>query len=350
MDIVCLGELLVDMFPAELGRTHAEVSAYRPVPGGAPANVAVAAARLGAQAAFIGKVGDDPFGHWLADVVRRAGVETRGLRFDPAVRTTMNLLAQPDANHYDCFFYRNPGADTCLRPDELDAGFLRAARAFHFGSLSLTDEPSRSATLEAVRLAREAGALVSFDVNYRPTLWRTPAEALAQVQAIVPHVKLLKVNEGELALLAGVELAIGEAPTLARSEPGQSGKETGQSGRGTGKADWLERVAAAADALLALGPTLIIVTLGPHGSYFRMAGQGGHVPGFAVDTVDATGCGDAFIAGLLWRIVQESGWRAHLPHILRFANAVGALTATRQGVIPALPTAAEVDGFLRQVS
>lgn len=325
MDIVCLGELLVDMFPAELGRGHAEVSAYRPVPGGAPANVAVAAARLGAQAAFIGKVGDDPFGHWLADVVRREGVETRGMRFDPAVRTTMNLLAQPDANHYDCFFYRNPGADTCLRPDELDAGLLRAARAFHFGSLSLTDEPSRSATLEAVRLAREAGALVSFDVNYRPTLWRTPTEALAQVRTVVPHINLLKVNEGELALLAGIELGIG---TTA----------------------WLETVAAAADTLLALGPTLIIVTLGPHGSYFRMADQGGHVPGFAVDTVDATGCGDAFIAGLLWRIVQESGWRAQLPHILSYANAVGALTATRQGVIPALPTAAEVEAFLRQVS
>ena len=98
MDLICLGELVIDMFPAEVGRRHAEVSAFRPVPGGAPANVAVAAARLGARAAFIGKVGDDPFGHFMADVLAREGVETRGMRFDPDARTTMNLIAQPDAN------------------------------------------------------------------------------------------------------------------------------------------------------------------------------------------------------------------------------------------------------------
>ena len=101
----------------------------------------MAARRLGAQAAFIGKVGDDPFGHYLVDVLAREGVETRDAP-RPEARTTMNLMAQPDANHYDCLFYRNPGADTLLRPDELDGALLRATRAFHFGSLSLTDEPA----------------------------------------------------------------------------------------------------------------------------------------------------------------------------------------------------------------
>ncbi|MCX6028496.1 MAG: PfkB family carbohydrate kinase [Chloroflexi bacterium] len=320
MDLVTLGELILDMFPAELGRRHAEVSAFRPVPGGAPANVAVAAARLGAAAAFIGKVGEDPFGHFMADVLAREGVETRGMRFDPDARTTMNLMAQPDANSYDCLFYRNPGADTRLRPDELDVALLAETRAFHFGSLSLTDEPARSATAEAVKIARSAGALISYDVNYRPTLWKSPGEARDQALALIPSADLVKVNEAELALLAGE----GE-------------------------------LATASTALLALGPSLCVVTLGLAGSYFRIAAGGGHIPGFAVKTVDATGCGDAFIAGLLWQLAPNSGgkgdWRGRLTleqlrPALRYANAVGALTATKQGVIPSLPTAAEVEAFL----
>lgn len=333
MHIVCLGELLVDMFPMELGKSHAEVSAFRKAPGGGPANVAVAARRLGAQSAFIGKVGDDPFGHWLVDVMRQEGVETCGMVVDPAARTTMNVMAQPDANHYDCLFYRNPGADTLLRPGELDANLLRSTRAFHFGSLSLTDEPARSAAYEAARIAREAGALVSFDVNYRPTLWKNPDEALTVVSEAIPLANVLKVNEGELALLSGQAL-------------------------GLGAEGWEERVASASQKLLALGPSLIIVTLGPHGALYRTRDASGYAPGFSVPTVDATGCGDAFIAGLLWQLVREwpglsrpAGGASPataelLPGILRYANAVGALTATRQGVIPALPTAAEVEAFL----
>ncbi len=317
-DIVCLGELLVDMFPAEVGRSLVEVTAFRPVPGGAPANAAVAAARLGARSAFIGKVGDDAFGHHLAGVLKREGVDVRGMRFDDHARTTMNIMAQPDAHSYDCLFYRNPGADILLRPEELDHSLLEGTHAFHFGSLSLTDEPSRSATLEAVRLARAAGALISFDVNYRPTLWSSPAEARARVMEVVPHVNLLKVNEAELALLAG--------------------------------SDDLD---AASQVLLGYGPELCVVTLGPDGSYFRAAAGGERVPGFAVHTVDATGCGDAFIAGLLWQLVAAGRWRErltleYLRRSLRYANAVGALTALTQGVIPSLPTAAQVDKFLQQ--
>jgi fructokinase len=242
-------------------------------------------------------------------------------------------MAQPDANHYDCLFYRNPGADILLRPDELDKDLLCHTRAFHFGSLSLTDEPVRSAALQAATIARAGGALVSFDVNYRPTLWRHPEEALAQVAATIPYANVLKVNEGELALLSGKELGIGQ--------PG-----------------WEERIAAAGERLLDLGPTLIIITLGPHGAMFRTRTAIGLAPGFSVSTVDATGCGDAFIAGLLWQLVRDRPGSSGpadsqaiataelLPEILRYANAVGALTATRQGVIPALPTAAEVGEFL----
>ncbi len=318
MDIVCLGELLMDMLPAEVGRSLVEVTAFHPKPGGAPANVAVAAARLGARSAFIGKVGDDPFGHYLAGVLEQEGVDVRGMRFDPQARTTMNIMAQPDVNSTVCLFYRNPGADTLLRPDELDRELLQETHAFHFGSLSLTDEPSRSATLEAIRIARAAGALISFDVNYRPTLWKEPAEARERVMAVVPQVNLLKVNEEELALL-------------------------------TDRED-LE----AARLLLNQGPELCVVTLGLRGSYFCTAEGGEHVPAFQVETVDATGCGDAFIAGLLCRLVLGGDWRERLTPTqlregLRYANAVGALTARTQGVIPALPTAQQVDEFLAKL-
>jgi fructokinase len=318
MDIVCLGELLVDMFPAELGRRLVEVSAFRPKPGGAPANVAVAATRLGAQSAFIGKVGDEAFGHHLADILRQEGVDVRGMRFDEDARTGMAFIAKPDENTAEFVFYRNPGADMRLQADELDRALLQETRAFHFGSLSLGQEPSRGATLEAARIARETGALISFDVNYRPTLWSSPQEAYEQVMATIPHANLLKVNEVELALLAGSE-----------------------------------DLDSASKTLLQMGPDLCVVTLGPDGSYFRVAEGGKFVPPFKVQAVDAVGCGDAFVAGLLYQLVVGADWRAQLSmarmrEILHYANAVGALTALKQGVIPALPTAVMVDGFLSQ--
>lgn len=317
MDIVCLGELLVDMFPAEQGRRLAEVSAFLPKPGGAPANAAVAAARLGARSAFIGKLGDEAFGHHLAGVLQAHGVDTRGVRFDHDARTTLAFIAKPDPNTQEFVFYRNPGADTRLQADELDRDLLQSTRVLHFGSVSLGAEPIRTAVWEAVALARRAGALISFDVNYRPSLWESRELALEQITAMIPQTDLLKVNEVELELLTGSQ------------DP------------------------AASRRLLDKGPQLVVVTLGPHGSYFAAAAGGEPVAPFQVETVDATGCGDAFIAGLLCKLIVADDWHtllvpAQLREILRYANAVGALTAQTMGVIPALPTAAQVEAFLGQ--
>jgi fructokinase len=317
MDVVCLGELLIDMFPSELGEALADVSAFRPKPGGAPANVAVAAERLGMESAFIGKVGDDAFGHHLAEVLRQEGVEVRGMRYDEDARTGIAFIAMPDENSYDILFYRNPGADMHLRADELDRALLEGTRAYHFGSISLIQEPSRSATLEALEIAREGGALISFDVNYRPDLWE-PEEARRRVLTTLPEVDVLKVNEAEMELLTG---------TLD--------------------------LEAGSEALLERGPSLCVVTLGPGGSYFRVIDGGGHVPAFEVETVDATGCGDAFVAGLLRQLILVDDWHEQLMpprarSVLRYANAAGALTALTQGVIPALPRADEVGAFLRE--
>lgn len=320
MDLVCLGEMLIDMFPAETGRRLAEVSAFLPKPGGAPANVAVAAARLGAESAFIGKVGDDAFGRFLIETLAREHVVTRGMRLAAEARTTMAFIAKPDAHTAEFVFYRNPGADMLLRPEELDRALLESARGFHFGSISLIDEPSRSATQAALAIARESGALISFDVNYRPSLWADETEAPPLIAAMLPLVNVVKVNESELQLLAGTaDLAQGSA------------------------------------VLLAQGPELVVVTLGAEGSYFRSAAGAGAVRPFAVQTVDAVGCGDAFTAGLLTQLVRHKEWRAALGTVdlqamLRYANAVGALTALKPGVIPALPTAADVEAFLQTVT
>lgn len=318
MDIVCLGEILIDMFPAEIGRRLVEVSAFHPKPGGAPANVAVAARRLGATSAFIGQVGDDAFGHFLIETLDQEGVETRGMRLDLAARTTMAFIAMPDEHSAEFVFYRNPGADMRLRAEALDRELLQQARVFHFGSISLIDEPSRTATLTALQLAKAAGAFISFDVNYRPSLWPQPEQAGELIRSMLPQVNLVKVNEAELALLSG-----------------RNDLDTGSA------------------ALLGHGLDLAVVTLGPQGSYFRIAGGSQAVAGFPVNTVDAIGCGDAFTAGLLTRLITGANWRekltvAQLSPVLRYANAVGALTATRQGVIPALPTAAAVTAFLSE--
>jgi len=316
MDIVCLGEVLIDMFATEMGKKMTEVESFTPKPGGAPANVAVAARRLGAETAFIGKVGDDLFGYHLENVLQNEGVQTHGMRFDQYARTTMAFIAKPDENTAEFVFYRNPGADTQLKTEELDLELIRSTKCLHFGSLSLNEEPSRSATLHAIEVARSENALISFDVNYRPSLWENHMQAYDTVMSVVPHANLLKVNETELELLTGSE-----------------------------------QLETAPEKLLDLGPELIIVTLGSKGSYFRIKEGGNFIDAFKVNTVDAVGCGDAFIAGLLTQLLKSQNWREYLTidqmqSVLKYANAVGAITALTLGVIPALPYANQVEEFL----
>lgn len=318
MQILCLGELLIDMFPAEVGRGMTEVSSFRPKPGGAPANAAVAAARLGAQSGFIGKVGEDIFGRYLEGVLKQEGVDTRGMRFDTQARTTLVFIAMPDVNTAEFIFYRNPGADMLLSPEELDTALLQGTQCLHFGSLSLIDEPIRSATLRAIEIARAAGAMISFDVNYRPALWQSQEAARLRMLETIPQVDLVKVNDTELALLTGSD----DLDPASRS-------------------------------LLRKGPKLCVVTLGAKGSFFQTGQDSEFIPGYEVETVDATGCGDAFIASLLFQLVKDGKMLAdlspaRLSGALNYANAVGALTSLTQGVIPALPYAHQVEEFLGQ--
>lgn len=316
MDVVSLGEILIDMFPVEIGRKLSDVSAFYPKPGGACANVAVGVSRLGKHSAFIGKVGNDPFGYSLVNALKENGVETRCMKMDEKIRTSLAFIAMPDENSAEFIFYRNPGADLCLRSDELDSSIFENAGAFHCGSLTLVDEPARTAQYTAVDLAKKAGAFISFDVNHRPRLWNDEGDALNQIWKMVGLADLLKVNEHELELLTGSKIP-----------------EVG------------------GEILLKKGVKLVAITLGTKGSFFISSRTKGHIPPYTVTTVDAIGCGDAFIAGLLSYLVGKTDNHMVLDEsVIResftYANAAGALTATKRGVIPALPTGREVDGFL----
>ena len=314
--VVCLGEVLVDFValdadvPVEVART------FRRAPGGAPANVAVALSRLDTTAAFLGKVGDDAFGRSLRQTLSAEGVDVRGLVEDPTARTALAFVGSDRSGGRTFVFYHAGMADTLLRPDEIDRELIAHAAIFHFGSVTLASAPSADATLSAAQFARQHGCLVSFDPNVRLELWDSPLRAH---KAIVDGLRLsdvVKLSSDELEFVTGT------------TDPRQ-----------------------ASARLRVHGPKMVVLTLGSDGCYFSMERASGRVPGVPVDVVDTLGAGDAFVAGLLAGLAAESPVQlmadeSAMYEALRFANAVGALTTTQYGAIPALPRRAQVEQVL----
>jgi fructokinase len=315
-DVVALGELLIDFVPTVSGVTLIEAPAFQKAAGGAPANVAVGLARLGVSAAFMGQVGDDAFGHYLAQTLRDCNVEVSALRFSREARTALAFVSLKADGERDFMFYRHPSADMLFRPEDVDDAGIRAAKVFHFGSISLISEPSRSATLHAVDVARAAGRLISYDPNLRLNLWPASAAAKAGLKLGWSLANVIKASEEEVVFLNG----------------GGSLKQS------------VER-------LWHPELRLVVVTSGGQGCAYFSPRFAGEVAGFPVGTVDTTGAGDAFVAGLLKGLLDHPGAledETKLRAICRYANAVGALTTTQRGAIPAVPTAQQVDEFLRQ--
>lgn len=311
MELTVLGELLIDFTQA--GESENGMRLFEQNPGGAVANVAAAAARLGHQAAFIGKVGQDMHGRFLAQTLADTGIDCRGLVFSEAAFTTLAFVALDEKGERSFSFARKPGADTCLTAEELDAELLRDSRILHVGSLSLTAEPARSATLAAIRQARAAGAVISYDPNYRASLWESEAQAMEQMRSLLPMVDLMKLSDNETALLTG------------HSDPEQ-----------------------AALALNRQGIPCVAVTLGAAGALVCVGGETQTVPGFSVPTVrDTTGAGDAFWGGFLSRFL-ESGRKAEeirlrdAVEFARWGNAAAACCIQKRGAIPAMPGRAEL--------
>jgi fructokinase len=313
-DAICLGELLIDFVPTVTGTTLIDAPAFRKAPGGAPANVAVGLARLGVPSAFMGKVGDDPFGHFLANTLAETGVDTGPLCYSSEARTALAFVSLRADGEREFMFYRHPSADMLFTPEEVDEAALRSARLLHFGTISLISEPSRAATLHAIEVARDAGCLTSCDPNLRLALWPDPAAAREGLLLGISKAEVVKISDEELRFLTG-----SDDPAAARQQL------------------WHDRL------------QLMVVTLGAAGCVYFTPTFDGVVVGFSVAAIDATGAGDGFVAGLLQGLLMDRGVpgnEARLRELCRLANAVGALATTERGAIPALPTMERVRTFL----
>ena len=315
--LLSIGELLIDFVASRADVSLSEAPGFVKSPGGAPANVAVAVARMGITSAFIGKVGADPFGAFLRETLDDAGVSTQYLFESEEARTTLAFVAVRSDGRKDIAFYRNPGADALLSPDDLPADALRSCDAIHFGSVSMSLEPARSATLEAVRIAKEAGAFISYDPNWRPPLWNDLEEAHRLIWSAMPLADLVKLAEEEWEFVTGTH-----------------------------------DLEEGARRVLAEGPKLCLVTRGENGAYYDDGTNRGEMPGFDVTVADTLGAGDAFVGAVLSELLSADRNAAfedaELRRIVRRGNAAGALACTGTGVIPSLPTRAALDEFLAQ--
>lgn len=297
-----MGDAVVDLIPE--GELH-----YLKCPGGAPANVAVGVARLGGESAFIGRVGADPFGRFMADTLVAEGVDIRHLTQDPAHRTSTVLVELDEEGERSFTFMVRPSADQFLTPADLPR--FEAGQWLLSCSIALANEPVRSSCLQAVAAIKEAGGRVCFDPNLRPEVWGNPAEMLPQVSAAIALADVVKLSVEELQLLSGEDdLAAGLA-TLS-------------------------------------GPALVLVTRGAAGVVARLGGELLEWVGQKVTPLDTTGAGDAFVAGLLAALAEGDQLPAlsELPAILAQAHGCGALATTAKGAMTALPTRTELDAFL----
>lgn len=314
-DILCLGEALIDMVAHDVGDL-AHATAFEKAPGGAPANVAAGVGILGGDVGFIGKVGNDPWGVCLEETLRGCNVDTSMLLKTDEEYTRLAFVSFQEGGGHDFLFHGVRGADELLASEDLSRSYIQSCDIFHFGSITCINLPARLATYEAVKVARDAGCLVTYDPNLRPPLWPTQQEALDQMTLAMELVDIVKVNEVELEFL-------------------------------TGQKD----IATGAQALYNLGPELVAVTLGDEGCHYHHTNGSGQVPGHSVDVVDTVGCGDAFVASTIVMVSESERDLADftaddLERVCRFANAAAAVTATGKGAIPALPTRGEVEELL----
>ena len=311
-DVVALGELLVDF--TENGFSEQGNPLFEANPGGAPCNVLAMLQKLGRKTAFVGKVGRDMFGQQLREIVEAAGICTDGLLSEPSVRTTLAFVKTLPGGDRDFSFYRNPGADMMLTEAELPEEMISGARIFHFGTLSLTHEPVRSATQRAVALAKAAGAVISFDPNLRPPLWESLEEAREQIAWGLGQCDILKIADNELEFMTGETDFSKGAALLKEKYPNIK---------------------------------VLNVTAGPDGSYSFYKDKRVYVPGFHLGgTIETTGAGDTFCACVL-NFALENGIEdlkeEQLTEMLRFANAAAYLVTTKKGAIRSMPEREQVN-------
>ena len=309
-DVTALGELLIDF--TENGKSDQGNPLFEANPGGAPCNVLAMLAKLGNKTAFIGKVGNDFFGEQLRTAVTEVGIDSSFLRIDNVVHTTLALVhTYPDGDR-DFTFYRNPGADMMLKETEIPENLINDSKIFHFGTLSMTHEGVRAATKKAIRIAEEAGDIISFDPNLRPPLWESLDEAKEQVLYGLEHCHILKISDNEIQWL-------------------------------TGERDYTDGVRWIREKYQI---PLILVSMGKDGSRAYYNGMMVEVkPFLQKNTIETTGAGDTFCGCVLHYICEhglEGLTEENLKEMLTFANAAASLITTRKGALRVMPDLVDI--------
>lgn len=309
-DITVFGEILIDF--TWQGVNEEGQTLFAQNPGGAPANVAVAAARLGAHTAFLGKAGKDIHGEFLRSVLKKENVDIKGMLLDKNYFTTLAFVDIGKNGERSFSFARKPGADTMIEKEEIDVDILDRTNIFHVGSLSLTSQPARDTTFYAVKRAKNKGSIISYDPNYRSSLWESELAAKEQMRSLIPYVDIMKISDEETELLTDIK------------EPKK-----------------------AAESLFQKGVKIVTVTLGSEGAYIYCKEGGKIVPGFVSKAIDTNGAGDSFFGGFLYKISRtgkkpEDLMLDELEECTRFGNAVASLCVEQKGAIPAMPYSEQV--------
>lgn len=315
LDVVCMGETLVDFLPAESGRKVREVSAWAPAIGGSLANVSVGLARLGARSGLVTVVGEDEFGHLLRERLAAEGVDVSHLRQTAEARTGLVFISLDARGERSFTFFRTRSAEFLLGERDVDAAFLARTRVLHWGSNSLHLPEARVAVQRAVELVRGAGRIVSCDPNLRPHAWANPEDVKGVLARLLPLCTVVKLSEEEMAFVIGTT-----------------------------------DVRQALEYLRGLGIALPVVTLGEKGAAFLWQGEVVHVPAPQVRVVDTTGAGDGFVASFLFGLTRRYGdtqallgaTRESLAELATFACSVGSRVVERLGAVAGLPRAEEV--------
>lgn len=315
IDVVAFGELLIDFTHICTDKDGYPTMAAHP--GGAVTNLLAALAKFGAKTALIGKVGNDTFGNLLISTLESLGIDHSGMVVSNDVFTTLAFVTLDANGDRDFAFARKPGADTCITFNEIDLSLIDEASVFHFGTLSLTDEPARSATYQAVRYAKEKGKLITFDPNLRIPLWRDLEDAKKQMLWGLEQADIIKISDNEVAFLFDASPEQGAAHILDK-----------------------------------YGAKLVFVTCGEKGCYFQNPIAKGKVSAMqGVKVVDTTGAGDIFGGSALWKLLQlgtapESLSETQLKQIATFACTAASLSTTKQGGASSVPTLSEIENYI----
>ena len=304
LDVVALGELLIDF--TQIPSTNASTKCFQQNPGGAPANVLAVISKYGGKCAFIGKVGADMFGEFLRDQLMELSIDCRNLVMDTEHNTTLAFVALNDGDR-SFNFYRNHGADTCLLPTEINYEIINQCKIFHFGTLSMTHEPSLSATKSALEYAKACGKIISFDPNYRALLWEDIKSAVAAMKYGLSCSHIAKLSLEEAQMVTG------------EKEPEKFIK-----------------------ALFEYGLSFVAVTMGPQGCIYATKEFIGSYPEYPANVVDTTGAGDTFWGTFLIKLLENGEKIEKIPkekisEIVLMANIAAAMSTEKKGSIPSIP-------------